>query len=89
MLAPNAIHTGYLFVLVIDDQRRMVGEALGLVDAGLDSARRDPRRIEHQVRTLVGQRVFGLALGYEDLNDHETLRKDMALQTAAQGWVFR
>ncbi|WP_342237874.1 transposase, partial [Inquilinus sp. OTU3971] len=28
--------------------------------------------IEHQVRTLVGQRVFGLALGYEDLVDHDT-----------------
>ena len=32
--------------------------------------------IEHQVRTLVGQRVFGLALGYEDLNDHDHLRHD-------------
>jgi hypothetical protein len=32
--------------------------------------------IEHEVRTLVGQRVFGLAMGYEDLNDHDTLRHD-------------
>ncbi len=32
--------------------------------------------IEHQVRTLVGQRVFGIALGYEDLIDHDTLRHD-------------
>jgi hypothetical protein len=32
--------------------------------------------IEHSVRTLIGQRVFGLALGYEDLNDHEQLRHD-------------
>src|SRR2546430_9262360 len=32
--------------------------------------------IEHEVVTLVGQRVFGIALGYEDLNDHDTLRHD-------------
>ena len=38
--------------------------------------RRDQTLIEHEVRTLVGQRVFGLALGYEDLNDHDHLRHD-------------
>lgn len=32
--------------------------------------------------SLLRQRVYGLALGYEDLNDHETLRTDPALQTA-------
>jgi hypothetical protein len=32
--------------------------------------------VEHTVKTLVGQRIFGLALGYEDLNDHDELRKD-------------
>src|SRR6202048_537071 len=39
----------------------------------------DERRqdlIEHEVVTLVGQRVYGIALGYEDLNDHDTLRHD-------------
>jgi hypothetical protein len=39
----------------------------------------DERRaewIEHEVATLVGQRVFGIALGYEDLNDHDELRHD-------------
>ena len=39
----------------------------------------DERRqdlIEHKVVTLVGQRVFGIALGYEDLNDHDELRHD-------------
>src|SRR4249920_3979776 len=35
---------------------------------------RCPELIEHQVVTLVGQRVFGIALGYEDLNDHDELR---------------
>src|SRR6202790_3165135 len=37
---------------------------------------RCPELIEHEVVTLVGQRVFGIALGYEDLNDHDELRHD-------------
>jgi len=37
--------------------------------------------IEHQVRTLARQRIFGIALGYEDLNDHDELRHDPVLAT--------
>jgi hypothetical protein len=53
-------------------------EAIGLIDrlAGCFIDERDPHLIEHTVRTLIGQRVFGMALGYEDLNDHESLRHD-------------
>jgi hypothetical protein len=40
---------------------------------------RNPDLIEHTVGELVAQRVYGLALGYEDLNDHEELRKDPLL----------
>src|ERR1700732_4125741 len=40
---------------------------------------RCPELIEHEVVTLVGQRVFGIALGYEDLNDHDELRHDPML----------
>ena len=36
-------------------------------------------QIEHSVAILIGQRVFGLALGYEDLVDHDTLRHDPVL----------
>jgi len=36
---------------------------------------RNPDLIEHQVEEMVAQRVYGLALGYEDLNDHEELPK--------------
>jgi hypothetical protein len=43
---------------------------------------RDQRRIEHSVLTLVSQRVFGLALGYEDLNDHDHLASDKMLAVA-------
>ena len=51
---------------------------LGLIRrmAGCFTDRRDPRLLEHRVETLVGQRVFGLALGYDDLNDHDELRHD-------------
>jgi hypothetical protein len=47
---------------------------------------RDTRRrelIEHTVATLVGQRVVGIALGYEDLNDHDQLRHDPAMAVIA------
>ena len=37
--------------------------------------------IEHEVRTLVSQRIFAIALGYEDLNDHDDLRHDPVLAT--------
>ena len=37
---------------------------------------RQPDKIEHQVSELVAQRLYGLALGYEDLNDHDQLRAD-------------
>ncbi len=37
---------------------------------------RNPSAVEHTVRDLVAQRVYGLALGYEDLNDHNQLRRD-------------
>ena len=40
---------------------------------------RDPTRIDHRVEELVRQRVYGLALGYEDLNDHDQLRADPLL----------
>jgi hypothetical protein len=42
---------------------------------------RDPATIEHSVAELVGQRVFGIALGYEDLSDHDDLRHDPMLAT--------
>src|SRR5436853_7575079 len=37
---------------------------------------RSPERVEHSILEMVSQRVYGLALGYEDVNDHEQLRKD-------------
>lgn len=65
---------------------RQVDEHLGLT-AALDQAMPDPRHpalIVHPQAALIRQRVYGLALGYEDLNDHDTLRHDLAWQTAAR-----
>lgn len=40
---------------------------------------RDPELIEHQLKELLGQRVYALVSGYEDLNDHDALRRDPLL----------
>ena len=45
--------------------------------------KRRPEYIEHEVATLVGQRVFGIALGYEDRNDHDELRHDPMMAVLA------
>jgi hypothetical protein len=51
--------------------------------AGCFTDYRDPRLVEHSVEALVAQRVYGLALGYEDLNDHDDLRRDPLLAVLA------
>jgi hypothetical protein len=64
---------------------REVGDRLGLFDA-LDAAIPDPRHplfIVHEQRSMLAQRIIAIASGYEDLNDHQTLRVDPALQVAA------
>jgi hypothetical protein len=52
--------------------------AVRLIDrlAGCFVDRRCESAVEHSVRTLVAQRVYGIAAGYEDLNDHDVLRRD-------------
>ncbi len=70
---------GLLFLREADRRMR-------LIDA-LDAVIPDPRspeRIVHPQRTLLAQRIFGLAAGYEDLNDHDRLRLDPLWQTAAE-----
>jgi hypothetical protein len=65
---------------------RQADRRLGLV-AALDAALPDPRHphfILHRQVDLLRQRIYGLALGYEDLNDHATLRRDPAWQTALE-----
>jgi hypothetical protein len=59
--------------------------AIGLVQrfAGCFQDYRFQEFVEHQVATLIGQRVFGLALGYEDLIDHDQLRHDPVMALLA------
>jgi hypothetical protein len=58
---------------------------LGLVRrlAGCFRDARDQKLVEHSVATLIGQRVFGIALGYEDLNDHDELGHDPLMAALA------
>lgn len=57
---------------------------LGLIQAAARCIAdpRNPLLITHGVRDMLRQRVYGLALGWEDLNDHKSLRQDLAMQTA-------
>ncbi len=52
--------------------------------AGCFTDHREPGRVEHTVKELVAQRVYGLVLGYEDLNDHDELRRDPMLAVMAE-----
>jgi hypothetical protein len=64
---------------------REVERRLGLLDrlTRCFHDQRKPEQIEHSVRELVSQRIFALALGYEDLNDHDELRHDPLLALLA------
>ena len=57
---------------------RRVDRSLSLSDqvAACFTDHRDPRRTRHSLRKLVAQRIVGIALGYEDLIDHDQLRHD-------------
>ena len=65
---------------------RQVDRRLGLFKqaARLVPDDRDPDRVVHSQLSMVRQRVYGIALGWEDLNDHAGLRGDPALQTAVE-----
>lgn len=64
---------------------REVDRKIGLLQRVADcfSDTRQPERIEHRLVEMLAQRIYGLALGYEDLNDHEELRSDPLLALLA------
>ena len=64
---------------------REVAERTGLIRrfAACFTDHRRPEFSEHTVEELLGQRVLGQVQGYEDLNDHDTLRDDAVLALAA------
>jgi len=65
---------------------REVDRRLGLIGAlnACLTDPRDPAKVVHEQRTLLAQRIFGIALGYEDLNDHDTLRHDPLFAVLAE-----
>ena len=71
---------GGLMLLRQADRRLGLSEALDrvLVDP------RNPELITHRQIDLLRQRIYGLAAGYEDLNDHDTLRNDLVWQSAVE-----
>jgi len=65
---------GGLLLREVEERRRVIGRF-----AECFTDHRDERSIEHTTQELVAQRVYGIALGYEDLNDHDVLRQDPLL----------
>ena len=63
---------------------RQIDQHLGLsrAAAAVIPDPRAPTRVEHTLRDLLAQRLYGLCCGDEDLNDHKTLRDDLLMQTA-------
>jgi len=67
--------------LLLQEVEKRIGILRQFADCFTDY--RNPERIEHRVEEMVAQRVYGLALGYEYLNDHEELRNDPLLAGCA------
>ena len=67
-------------LMLVHDVDQLLGLTKGFAAAFTDH--RNPDLIEHTVTELVAQRVYGLVLGYEDLNDHDDLRHDPLLAAA-------
>jgi hypothetical protein len=65
---------GALLLREVDRRINLLGRLAGCFVDG-----RDAERIEHTIGEMISQRMYGLALGYEDLNDHEQLRADPLL----------
>mgnify|MGYP006291742289 CR=1 FL=1 len=65
-------------------QLRELEEQFGVIERLADCFEdyRDPDRTEHSLEQLLAQRIFGLVLGYEDLNDHDSIRRDPAIAAA-------
>jgi hypothetical protein len=68
---------GILLLRKVEKRTGLIG---GLAQCFRDY--RDARWVEHSVEELLGQRLFGMCLGYEDLNDHDQLRSDPMLAVA-------
>lgn len=68
--------------LLLREVDRRIGLTKQLAECIADP--RDPDKVVHDVQTMLAQRIYGIALGYEDLNDHDTLRTDPVMQVLAE-----
>ncbi len=70
---------------------REVDKRIGLIGTVAACIRdpRQPAKITHDLRTLLAKRIFALAMGYKDLNDHDSLRDDPLLQLVSERGVDR
>ena len=68
---------GVLLLREIDNKLGLTKQVANILP---DSRRQSS--VTHDILTMLRQRVFGLAAGYEDLNDHDTLRNDIAIQAS-------
>ena len=68
---------GSLLLRAIDQRLQLTEQLLKIIPD-----KRNPDYIVHSMESLLKQRIYGIALGYEDLNDHTTLRYDIGFQTA-------
>ena len=76
---PVSSNGGSLLVREVD---RRMGLTMAVARALGDQRQRG--KVRHDVETMVRQRVHAIALGYEDLNDHDALRDDLVVQTACE-----
>ncbi len=67
--------SGAIFLREIDRKLNLLAEVAKYIPD-----KRDPSKVKHSILEMLRQRVFGIALGYEDLNDHDTLRSDDLLR---------
>jgi Transposase DDE domain group 1 len=69
---------GALLLRQVDGKINLLGRV-----AACFTDRRSPLLVTHRLREMLSQRIYGLALGYEDLNDHEQLRRDPLMAVLA------
>src|SRR5487761_806813 len=69
---------GALLLRAVDKKVRLLPRVAACFNDG-----REAQRVEHELSEMLAQRIYGLALGYEDLNDHEELRNDPLLAVLA------
>jgi hypothetical protein len=71
---------GVLLLRQVDRKLNLLKRAAGIMEK---YDRRQKGKIEHSLYSMLVQRIYGIGCGYEDLNDHNALRHDIAWQTAA------